>query len=176
MQSRNSFNINSGGPNPFSSLKSLLLFAGALMLMFFIVSGFVKILYYVAPVLLVVTLFINYRVVANYALGLVDTFRRDVLMGSAKVLFTFFCYPFVIGWLFVKALLFNKMEKIQNEFQSQMGEKTNRNIGDQYADYEEVSSEIGEDSKQKQEPIKIIELPKPKEKDKNNPYDNLFDA
>ncbi len=169
MQYRSSFNINNKpNQNPFNSLMSLLVFVGVLVFLFFIFKGFVTILYWAAPVLLIITLIIRYRVVSDYAVSLFETFRTDVMMGVLKVAFTVLCYPFVIGWLFVKALFYRKMDKVKQDLEGRISNQQ----GDQYADYEEVSSEIT-DITPEEKPI-IIELPKPKEK--NNPYDNLFDS
>jgi predicted membrane protein len=170
MQFRVSSNTSSGGSNPFNSLVSLILFAGVLLLLFFLVKGFFTLLYWVAPVLLIATLIINYRVVRDYLAGLATTFQSDVLWGVVKVAFTMVCYPMVIGWLFAKALIYRKVNSLQQDFQKKMTEQEQT----QYVDYEEVSSQKGSE-KPSQEPL-IIELPKPKEKDKTNPYDDIFES
>jgi predicted membrane protein len=173
MQFRTSSNLGGGGSNPFNSLISLLIFGGVLFLLYFLVSGFFKLLYVAAPVLLVVTLIINYRVVRDYAASIVTTMQSDILMGMVKVLFTVLCYPLVIGWLFAKALIYRKVSTLQQDFQKKM---TQSDLT-QDVDYEEISSEeLGKtDEKPPQKPI-IIQLPKPKEKDKSNPYDDIFES
>lgn len=170
MQFRTSSNSSAGGSNPFNSLISLLIFGGVLFLLYFLVSGFFKLLYLVAPVLLVVTLIINYRVVRDYAAGIVTTMQSDILMGMVKVLFTVLCYPLVIGWLFAKALIYRKVSTLQQDFQKKMTPQDDT----QDVDYEEISSENA-DENPPQKPI-IIQLPKPKEKDKSNPYDDIFES
>jgi hypothetical protein len=173
MQYRQSYNMQGGGQNPFNSLISLLLFVGVLVLLFFLAKGLFSILYIVSPVLLIITLIINYRVVANYIISVFQTFQTDVLMGALKVLFTVLCFPLVIGWLFAKSLIYRKVDKLRKEFESQMNQhQQGAPIGEQYVDYEEIPTDP--DAKPKDE-IKIIELPKPKNKEKNNPYDNLFE-
>lgn len=171
MQYKTSFNINGNrNQNPFNSIISLLIFVGILVLLFFLLKGFVTVLYWVAPVLLIATLVINYKIVADYAISIYETFQTDILMGMLKVVFTIFCYPFVIGWLFIKAIFYRKMDTVKKQFESQLKQQQT----DQYAEFEEISTEINKDKKP-DSPI-IIELPKAKEKEKNNPYDNLFDA
>ena len=86
--------------------------------------------------------------------------------------FNVLCYPFVIGYLFIKALFYRKMGNMRKQFENQI----NQSQSTQYADYEEISTEIGsENSNIKPEEPTILDLPKPKEKSKSNPYDNLFD-
>jgi hypothetical protein len=171
MQYKTSFNINGNrNQNPFNSIMSLLIFVGILVLLFFLLKGFVTVLYWVAPVLLLATLIINYKIVADYAISIYETFQTDILMGMLKVIFTIFCYPFVIGWLFIKAIFYRKMDTVKKQIESQLKQQQT----DQYAEFEEISTEISKDKKT-DSPV-IIELPKLKEKEKNNPYDNLFDA
>ncbi len=161
MQYRTSFNINSNrNQNPFNSIVSLLVFFGVLVLLFFLLKGFVTVLYWVAPVLLIATLVINYRIVADYTISIFETFQTDILMGMLKVVFTIFCYPFVIGWLFIKAIFYRKMDTVKKQFENQLQQQQ----GEQYAEFEEISTETNKDKKPEQ-PI-IIELPKPKDKDK----------
>jgi hypothetical protein len=171
MQSRKTFNFNSS-QNPFNSLISLLVLVGVMVLLFFVVKGFISILYLAAPVLLIITLVINYKIVADYVISIFETFKTDVLMGMVKVAFTFLCYPIVIGWLFAKALLFRKVDKIRQELDSQMGlfEKESK---EQYIDFEELNSKTGSE---KPEKPNIIGLPNPKEKEKKNPYNGMFDS
>lgn len=169
MQYRTSFNINTNkSPNPFSSLISILIFIGVLVVLFFLLKGLVTVLYWVTPVLLVATLIVNYRVVVDYFVSIFETFQTDILMGMLKVVFTLVCYPIVIGWLFIKALFYRKMDTVKKQFEDQIRQKQG-----EYAEFEEISTEINET---KSEQPTIVELPKPKEKEKSNPYDNLFDS
>jgi predicted membrane protein len=173
MQFRTNTNVGGGGSNPFNSLISLLIFGGVLFLLYFLVSGFFKLLYLAAPFLLVITLVINYRVVRDYAASIVTTMQSDILMGMVKVLFTVLCYPMVIGWLFAKALIYRKVSTLQQDFQKKMGQSDMT----QDIDYEEVSSEdMGKTTENPPQKPLIIELPKPKEKDKSNPYNDIFES
>jgi predicted membrane protein len=170
MQFRTNYNSKGSGSNPFNSLISLITFAGVLLLLYFLMKGFFNLLYLVAPVLLVATLIINYRVVRDYAASIVTSLQSDILMGMVKVAFTVLCYPMVIGWLFAKALIFRKVSTLQQDFQQKM----NQSEQIQDVDYEEISSRKA-DEKPSEKPL-IIQLPKPKEKDKSNPYDDIFES
>jgi hypothetical protein len=175
MSYKRSFGLGGNSNNPFGSIFSLLIFVGILALLFFMVSGFVKLLYFVAPVLLIATLLINYRIVADYALGVVETFKTNILFGVVKVLFSVACYPFVIGWLFAKAMFFRSVTKLQKNMEQQMGAlnqtQNNSQNNTQFTDYEEISSDIIM-NKPPEKPV-IIELPKPKDKLRDD-YDQLF--
>ncbi|MBL7815166.1 MAG: hypothetical protein JNL70_09150 [Saprospiraceae bacterium] len=175
MSYQRTFRFGGGSNNPFGSLLSLLIFVGVLVALFFMVTGFVKLLYLVAPVLLIATLLINYKIVADYVLGVFETFQTDVLFGVVKVLFSVFCYPFVIGWLFAKAMFHRKMNQLQKDMEHQMGSLNhtfqNTNQETQYTDYEEISSDTN--TNEPTETPKIIELPKPKDKLRDD-FDQYF--
>ena len=171
MPYQRSFRTGGNSNNPFGSILSLLIFVGILVFLFFVVTSFVKLLYLVAPVLLIATLLINYRVVADYVTGVFDTFRTDVLFGVVKVLFSVFCYPFVIGWLFAKAMFYRKVNTLKKDMEQQMGTMSNTTNDTQYAEYEELSSDLDINAKP-EKPI-ILDLPKPKDKTRDD-FDQLF--
>ena len=180
-QYKGSFQFGGSPKSPFGSIINLLIFFGVLVLMYFFIGGVFKLLYLAAPFLLVATLIINYRIVADYAIDIFETFRTDVLWGVVKVAFTILCYPFVIGWLFAKSLIYRKVDKMKQDFDAQIN-AANTNFGAKpsvsadfadFADFEELSSEMLDKNKaKKQEPI-IIELPKPKDKQQDD-YDQFF--
>ena len=177
-QYQGSFQFGGSPKNPFGSIINLLIFFGVLVLMYFFIGGVFKLLYLAAPFLLIATLIINYRIVADYAIDIFETFRTDVLWGVVKVAFTILCYPFVIGWLFAKSLIYRKVDKMKQNFDAQMN-AANANLGENppisadFADFEELSSEMLDKNKaKKQEPI-IIELPKPKDRQQDD-YDQFF--
>ncbi len=172
------FRVGGNPNNPFGSIINLLIFFGILLAMYFLIGGVFKLLYLIAPVLLIATLIINYRIVADYAIDVFETFRTDILWGVVKVAFTVLCYPMVIGWLFAKSLIYRKVGKMKENFEAQMN-AANPNLGikptssTDFADFEELSSEmLNKNAPKKEEPI-IIELPKPKEK-RQDDYDQFF--
>jgi hypothetical protein len=170
-----SFRVGGNPNNPFGSIINLLIFFVVLAGMYFFIGGVFKLLYLVAPVLLIATLIINYRIVADYAIDVFETFRTDILWGAVKVAFTVLCYPLVIGWLFAKSLIYRKVDKLKQEFDAQVN-AVNPNLGSktttEFADFEELSSEVLKKTEKKEPPI-IVELPKPKEKQQDD-YDQFF--
>lgn len=179
MPFQGSFQVGGKPNNPFGSIISLLIIIGVFILLFFMVSGFIKLLYLVAPVLLIATLLINYRLVADYVLGVFETFQTDILMGVVKVLFSVFCYPFVIGWLFAKAMFYRKVTKLQKDLQQQMGTLNETQQNTQFTEYEEISSDLNTAETSEKAPEKtpekpiIIELP-PKQDPLRDDFDQLF--
>lgn len=175
MPFQRTFQVGGKPNNPFGSIISLLIIIGVLVLLIFMVTGFIKLLYLVAPVLLIATLLINYRIVADYVMGVFETFQTDVLYGIVKVLFSVFCYPFVIGGLFAKAMFYRKVTKIQKDIEQQMGTFTESHEQTQFTDYEEISSDLNTDEPSEKAPEKpiIIELP-PKQDPLRDDFDQLF--
>jgi hypothetical protein len=171
-----SFRVGGNPNNPFGSIINLLIFFAVLAGMYFFIGGVFKLLYLVAPILLIATLIINYRIVADYAIDVFETFRTDILWGAVKVAFTVLCYPLVIGWLFAKSLIYRKVDKLKQQFEEQV-KATNPNLGSQgttteFADFEELSSETLDKMKKKEPPI-VLQIPKIKEKPQDD-YDQFF--
>ncbi|MFT6150019.1 MAG: hypothetical protein ACJAUH_002716 [Saprospiraceae bacterium] len=120
-----------GGFGQFGNWKSLLVMAGVTILIFIAARAFLKILYFVAPVLIIATAIINYKVILNYFKSIGNIFKKNPLMGVGAGLLSAFFYPIVIGFLFVQALLYRKSDQIQKEVEREKGE---------YVEYEELES------------------------------------
>jgi hypothetical protein len=120
-----------GGFAQFKSWQSLLIMAGVMILIFVVARAFLKLLYFVAPVLIIVTAIINYKVILNYFKNIGNIFKKNPMMGIGAGLLSAFFYPVVIGFLFVQALLYRKADKIQKEVEQKKGE---------YVEYEELES------------------------------------
>jgi hypothetical protein len=171
-----SFRVGGNPNNPFGSIINLLIFFAVLAGMYFFIGGVFKLLYLVAPILLIATLIINYRIVAEYAIDVFETFRTDILWGAVKVAFTVLCYPLVIGWLFAKSLIYRKVDKIKQQFEEQVN-AVNPNLGSkgtttEFADFEELSSEMLNKTKKEEPPI-VLQIPKIKDKPTDD-YDQFF--
>lgn len=144
--------------NPFNSLGSILIMILVFAGLFFIARGIFTILAWVAPLLLIATLVIDYKVVLGYGKWLVNLLKNNLGMGIGALLLTIFGFPVIAGFLFVKALLYRKVNKLQEEVQ--------RRQEGELVDFEEVDSKPT-----------IIELPpiKKKQKEVQNDYEQLFD-
>ena len=125
MQERRNININ-----PFSSIFGVLTMVLVFVGLFYIGIGITKLLAMIAPILLVVTAVIDYKVILNYGKWLLNLLRKDVLMGIGGILLTVFGFPFIAAFLFVKALLYRKVKKMNQAFE----EKTEG----EFLEYEEL--------------------------------------
>ncbi len=154
---RNNFNFNNRVEgNPFSSITSVLFLVLAFVALYFIATGIFKILAWLAPVMLIATLIIDYKVVVNYGKWIVSLLSRNPLMGIGAILLTFFGFPIVAGFLLGKALVKKKVGKMTQEFQKrQEGE---------YTDFEEVDSRPS-----------VLDLPSMEPRHDYNEYEDLLD-
>ena len=147
--------------NPFNSITSILFMVLVFIALYWLATGLFKILSFAAPFLLVGALLINHNVVINYGKWLWNLLRTKPLMGIGGILLSVFGFPIIAGFLFGKALLYRKVDKMKTEFEAQQkGE---------FVEYEEVDDE----------PEIRLELPEilkqPKPKNKSNDYDQYFD-
>ncbi len=148
---------NSGGFNSVTSLIIGLLF---LVGLFFLARFVFNILYYLAPVLLIITLFIDHKVVVNYGKWVFNMLRQNPLLGIGLILLTIVGFPVVSIFLFGKAMLKKKINEVQKQYE----QKTKG----EYVEYEEVVPE--ED---------LVELPPPpirkkQKREGKNEYEDMF--
>lgn len=122
--------------------------------LFFVLRGIFNLLYFIAPVLLIATLIIDYKVVLNYIKQLGGLFTRNPLYGIGASALTFFFYPIVFVILLFRA--FTGKQK-QRFFGNAEGQRE-----DEFVDYEEIDDE----------PLDLDEFGKVKEKR----YDDYFDS
>jgi hypothetical protein len=149
-----------GGGNPFGSIFSLIFMVLFFVGLFYLANFIFKILWWVAPALLIITLIIDYKVVTNYLKWVGSSFRRNWVFGILLGLLTVLGFPLVSAFLFGKALFKRKIKKAREDYEAQ----TKGTL----IDYEEVDSE----------PHINIELPPsppPREKEKDSRYDDLFE-
>lgn len=129
--------------SPYGIITSLIVSALAIVLFMYlgmkIARGVFRLLSWLAPVLIVITLIIDYRVVTNYGKWLVNLLRNQTLYGVLACIGTIFLFPFVAGWLFFRAILRRRIKKV-------IGNRPSAKI-DEYVDYEEVDSEIHQKQK-----------------------------
>lgn len=160
------YNVNSSGKNPLGSFGPIIALVVFLFLLSFVVKGIFTILSWVAPLLLIITLIMDHKVVVDYGKFILRLIKENPLVGILGAILTFFGFPAVVGFLFFKALAKRTIKsKIQDIEQKRQGD---------YTDYEEVT-EDDED---------FLELPSI-EKSKSttnrgrststNEYEDLFD-
>jgi len=123
--------------------------------LFWMLKGLFSILAFIAPVLLVITAIINYRVITGYVKMLWDVFNKNWMMGILGVILTVVGFPLISGFLFFQALVMRKVGSIQADIETKRkGE---------FVEYEDLSDEVPEKL--------ILKQPEPKKQDR---YDDLF--
>ncbi|MEM1323936.1 MAG: hypothetical protein AAGG75_26990 [Bacteroidota bacterium] len=147
--------------NPGNSLGGIILLVLVFVGLYFIAKGIFTLLSWLAPLFIVATLFINYKVLVNYGVWVVNLFKKNPLMGVGMVLLTIFGFPIISGFLFAKALLYRKVD--------QMKQQHEENKQGELIDYEEIDDE----------PTQTLELPQmeprqPRQQQRND-YEQLFD-
>ena len=118
--------------NPFNSITSILVMVVAFVALYWIASSIFTLLAWLAPVLLLATAVIDYKIILNYGKWILNLLKTNMVMGIGAVLLTFFGFPVISGFLFVKALLYRKVNKLTEDMrQREEGE---------FVDFEEVDS------------------------------------
>ena len=102
-----------------------------LIAVFFILQGVFKILSWIAPVLLILAVIINYRTVVNYGVTIVRLLRTRTLLGILAIILTVIGFPVVAAYLFGRALLDRKVRRLTQEYEQRRE--------DQYVDYEDLT-------------------------------------
>ena len=134
----------------------------AVMALWFLFKSLWYILGLLAPILLIITLVLNRKVVYDYVGGMMNRLKNDTLMGIAQAAGTFFFFPVVATYLFGKAMLIRKVGKIKSEREAEKeGE---------FAEYEDLSEDDVLDLKDVEEVVQT----KRSTGQANNKYDDLF--
>ena len=153
MTTRQEFNF--GGKNSGSSIGGIIILILGFVALFFVAKGIFTILSWVAPILLILTLIIDYTVIVDFGKYILKLFKNNFLTGILAVLLTVIGFPIVSGFLFFKSIFKRKIGKM-------MEQHAPKEI---YADYEVVEEE--ED---------FLELPEiQKQAEKKEPEDNEYD-
>ena len=148
------FNIRFNGIIGFAFM--VLLFVG----LFFIAKGVFTVLAWVAPVLIILALLINYRTVLNYLKFMLGLLQRNPVGGIIGILLSFFGFPILAGVLFGKSILDRKVKKLNEAYQAEKD--------GEFVEFEEIikperETKLDLPPLEKQAPVK-----------KDNQYEDLF--
>ncbi len=147
--------------NPIMALISVVL---VLALLVFLVKGIFTILYYAAPILIIASFVLDKSVIIDYGKFLMNKLKTDTLMGIGAVALSAVAFPILSGYLFLKALAKNKIDKKIKEFEK-------REQGE-YAEYEEVEDDDFLDLPKLE---KTVEMKSKGTKSSDNTYDDMFE-
>jgi hypothetical protein len=138
--------------NPFNSLTSLLIIAGAIFLGYYAITGFMSLIWWAFPVIVVATLIVDYKVVINHFKTIGNAFQRDILRGLLYAGFTVFAAPVVAVWLLLKAVAKKRLANMGAQFQNRMQDRFQEGLGnysqqkaqspEQFTEYEEIETTI----------------------------------
>jgi len=146
--------------SPFGFLGPLLILAVFFTALFFLAKGVFWLLSWVAPVLLIITLIIDYTVVTDFFKFVWKLLREKTIIGILAVLLVVFGYPIVSGYLFFKALGKRTIKKAYERVEK------DKNI---FTDYEEV---VEDDNFLELPPLN--KRPEAPIQSKSNEYDDIF--
>jgi hypothetical protein len=151
------FNFGKNPQGPLGSFGGIIILTLFFIALYFLAKGLFTILSFVAPVLLILTLIIDYTVVIDYGKFVWNLLKNNVLIGILAVLLTVLGFPIVSGFLFIRALLRKKLKSTLNKYEEKQT----------YTEYEEVA-----------ETEDFLELPEIHKQDrpkaKDDDYEELF--
>lgn len=167
-----------------------LLFA---VLTFWFLKGLYRLLWWAAPALFVLTLIINWRVIAATAQGWWRQMQRDPLSGLLTAALGVVMFPVLCLFWFLGALGSRRFEQFTQQFTDQWGtsysDDRHQPHEDEFVEFEELDSTPGgrfssvDQTPSAEKPSEPVTpppapepAPEPKKKDTppENPYDTLF--
>ena len=128
--------------------------------MFFLAKGIFTLLSYVAPILIILSIIIDYTAIIDFGKFIVKLLKNNILVGILAILLTIVGFPFVAGFIFFRSIVRRKLKSIikQHDPESQFKEP-------QFSEYEEIAEDTD-----------FLELPAIEESPKQaeNDYEDLF--
>lgn len=137
----------------FNPLFSVLIFLGVVVGLFFAAQFIYIMLLWASPVVLLITLILDYKVVFNFIKLLVAFTRKNLVAGIVFIALSVLFFPVICLFLLGKALFNKKVDKIN---------KRNDEEKNTFVPYEEVEDEP------------IIVIPR-KDNERRYNYDKLFE-
>ena len=148
-----------GGKNPLGFIGPLLILTFFFATLYFIARGIFTLLYWVGPVLLIIALILDYKVVVEFLQFVWSLLLKKPLLGLLVVGLGIIGWPIITGYLFFKALGRRNMKKLYDTVEKEQNT---------YTEFEEVVEdesflELPQLNKQKEAPTQ-----------QPNKYDQLF--
>lgn len=174
----NQFNRNTrvigGGPG------CLIMGILALVLFWFLLKGLYTLLYWVAPVLFVLALIINWRAVSDTGKDFLSLFKREPIMAIIVGAVSVMAFPLLALYLFLRALGYKRLQEIKRQFGA---ETTSPPREEEFVDYEELDSQPMPPPRTSGKPLDLEPepdpepAPRPRQQEppkSSNPYDQMF--
>ena len=106
---------NQSGGRGFNAIIGIVVLVAFIFAFFYLAKSLFWLLTVLSPILLVLTLIINYKIVVNYIQFLGNQYKKGVLNGLLTTGLSIIFYPLVFGYLFFKALITRKVDKLLKE-------------------------------------------------------------
>lgn len=135
---------------------------------FFILKGLFTLLMWAAPVLFVLALVVNWKAVADTGKSFLSLLQRNPLGGLLLGALGVVGFPVLALYLFLKALGYNKLEAMKQQFGGQSN-SSQQPAEEEFIEFEELESR----PKNAPKPPEPLEAPKDAPK-QENPYDGMF--
>lgn len=154
--------------NPFNSVTSIVMMVLFLVAIFYIARFIFRLLWLVAPILLIAALIVDYKTVLGYIKWIGNLLKKNTATGVVALILSALGFPLVSGFLLMKGLFKKKVKEA-----TQAREVA---IKGEFVEYEEIV-----DDESLELPPLEIKQPKQKQQQKqtppkgNNEYDHFFD-
>jgi hypothetical protein len=146
---------NRSGGGLLNQIGCLIVGVLALVALFWTLDWLYRALWIIAPVLLVLALLINWRIVAGTGKSLVQQIQRNPLGGILSSVLAVCFFPLLTLYWIMAGLGLRRIERFQREFGQQWGgppsdgfdfaNKEHNPHDTEYTDYEEIESKPPED-------------------------------
>lgn len=129
--------------NSFLRMVGGVIFLGVVLyVLYLFLSSIFTVLSWIAPILLILTAIIDYKVIINYGKMVLNRLQDNLPIGILLVLLTIIGFPVVSGLLFFRALLGRQLINVSggtmaNEVYRQMQKEST-----EYADYEDLEGDV----------------------------------
>jgi hypothetical protein len=124
--------------NPFFGILFLAVFFIA---MYYIIKGFLYVLYTLAPLMVIAVLILDYKLLLNHFKKLIQRTAKEPISGGLWLIVNILGLPFVAAWLLIVALLNKKTKQFQQQ--------ANARKEAEYTSYEIIEEDLLQSGKEK---------------------------
>jgi hypothetical protein len=147
---------------------------------YYILRGLFYLLWWAAPVLFLLAVVINWKIVATAGRNLLGLWQSRPLTGLLTTGLVVLAFPVVALLLFLAALGNRRMEQVMARFNERGQNPATAPLEDEYTEFEELESHPKIPLRKEPEPLERPtedKKPQPPAEDKkpDNPYNQLFD-
>jgi len=145
-----------------------LIFAGLFLVgLFYVLQGLYKVLVYLAPGLFVLTLLINWKIIAQAGQQFIQFFTRKPLSGILVAALAIVLFPVLTLYWLLAALASKRMERSRRDF--------GQNPGNPFGGFQDNRSQAPKDEYVEFEELESKPAAKKPGTKADNPYQQLFD-